>query len=703
MKIATAHINAMNHEFLLEIGTEEIPAGYIEPALQFLQAAMGRKLRELSLDFDSIAAAATPRRLTLCVAGLSARQPDRREEVLGPPKKAGFDQDNQPTKAALGFARSRGAAVEDIRIAATPKGEYLMLVLEHKGEKTADILARLLPEFILSIPFPKSMRWGSFRTSFARPIQWLLALYEGSVVDFAINDLSSGNTTRGHRFMASGTVAVTDFAQYLAALKERFVVADPRERRQMVASEAARAAAAAGGEIVADSELLDTITNLVEFPVGIRGSFDEKFLALPKEVLITSMRVHQKYFTVANAGGDLLPNFVAVNNTKIEDAAMAAAGHERVLRARLEDALFFFKEDRQRKLADCLHDLAGVVFQAQLGTMLEKTERLEALTAFLGARIAPDLLTTATRAARLAKADLVTSMVGEFPTLQGVMGKYYALHEGETAEVAEAIQQHYLPVRADSALPENLAGALVGIADRLDTIAGCFGIGKVPTGTTDPYGLRRHALALLHIIASRALPLSLSECINEALRLYGDKLTEDRLKTAGAILDFIKGRYMNDLIARGIAQEAVEAVLSTSFDDIADCRKRIDALLSVSTRETFTLLAGAFKRVINIIKNHDECTVDPQLLREDAEKQLYAVYVEVKEKVEPLLAARAYEPAMERILDMKEPVDSFFDAVMVMSDDAALRNNRLSLLAAIAQLFLRIGDFSKMYTLTGAE
>ncbi|MCJ7601430.1 MAG: glycine--tRNA ligase subunit beta, partial [Desulfobulbaceae bacterium] len=423
----------------------------------------------------------------------------------------------------------------------------------------------------------------------------------------------------------------------------------------------------------------------------------------PPEVLITSMRVHQKYFTVADPGGNLMPNFVAVNNTKIKDMAMAAAGHERVLRARLEDALFFFKEDKQRKLEEILKDLAGVVFQAQLGSMLEKTERLEKLTAFLCKKTAPDLLATAVRAARLAKADLVTNMVGEFPALQGVMGKYYALHEGETAEVGDAIQDHYLPVRADSALPENIAGALVSIADRLDTIAGCFGIGKIPTGTTDPYGLRRHALALLHIIAARSLSLSLSECISEALQLYGDKLTEDRQKTAKAILDFIRGRYMNDLIAKGIAQEAVEAVLSTSFDDIVDCRKRIDALINISSRETFTLLAGAFKRVINIIKDHADCEVSSHLLQEEAERKLYAAYLEVRDQVEPLVREKNYEQALEKILGMKEPADAFFDTVMVMSEDAQLRKNRLSLLAAIAQLFLRIGDFSKMYTLTGNE
>jgi glycyl-tRNA synthetase beta chain len=603
----------------------------------------------------------------------------------------------------MGFANSRNASLDDIRIVTTPKGEYLMLVQEHTGENTADLLSRLLPEFILSIPFAKSMRWSDFRASFARPIQWLLALFAGEAVDFTINNLSSGNTTRGHRFMAPQQIPVKDYAHYIETLRAHYVVADIGERRELVEKEVVRAAAEAGGRIVADSELLDTITNLVEFPVGIRGSFDKKFLALPREVLITSMRVHQKYFTVADGSGSLMPNFVAVNNTRIADTGVAAAGHERVLRARLEDALFFFKEDKQKKLEDRLSDLSGVVFQAQLGTMLEKTVRLEKLTAFLCREIAPAAQETAVRAARLAKADLVTGMVGEFPTLQGVMGKYYAMHEGENSEVAEAVQEHYLPVRADSALPVNIAGALVSIADRIDTIAGCFGIGKIPTGTTDPYGLRRHALALLHIISTHSFSLSLSGCVSAALDLYGDKLTEERQKTTKGVIDFIRGRCMNDFIAKGMAQEAVDAVLTTTFDDVGDCRKRIDALISISTRETFTLLAGAFKRVINIIKDHAQVEVSPELLLEEAERRLYDVYVEVRGKVEPLVREKRYEEALEKILEMKEPVDSFFATVMVMSEDEKLRHNRLSLLAAVAQLFLRIGDFSKMYTLTGNE
>lgn len=690
----------MNNEFLLEIGTEEIPAGYIKPALSFIKERMAKELKERSLSFDKITTTATPRRLTLCVSGLDARQPDRQEKITGPPKKAAFDKDNKPTKAALGFAKTRGVSIDDIQIVSTKKGEYLMVVQEHKGEDTTVLLSGLLPDFILSIPFPKSMHWGNFRTTFARPLQWLLALFNEQVVDFTINDLSAANTTRGHRFMSTKTVAVTDFANYLDVLRGEHVIADIKERRQIVDTEVTTAAGKSGNKVVPDNDLLDTITNLVEFPVGVAGSFDTKFLTLPREVLITSMRVHQKYFTVADSSGNLLPYFVAVNNTKIADETMAASGHERVLRARLEDALFFYNEDQQHKLADRLDDLSGVIFQAQLGTMLEKTERLEKLTAFLSKKLAPELQEQSTLAARLAKTDLVTGMVGEFPSLQGVMGKYYAQQEGKTEKVATAIQEHYLPLRADSAIPVTICGALVSMADRLDTIAGCFGIGKVPTGTTDPYGLRRHSLALLHIISGHSFSISLRDCIDAALELYGNKLTKDKTETAQAILEFIKARYANDLVAGGTAAEAVEAALATSFDDINDCRKRIDALLAISSQEAFTVLAGSFKRVINIIKNHQNTQVDTELLQEEAEKNLHGIYLEVNANVIPLIAEKKYAGALQKILEMKEPVDGFFDTVMVMSDDEKVKENRLSLLTAIAQLFLQIGDFSKMYTIS---
>lgn len=687
----------MRQELLLEIGTEEIPAGYIVPALTFMKKEMARKLTELSLSFGEMKTVATPRRLALCVTELMAKQPDRMEKILGPPKKAAFDADNKPTKAALGFASSRGATVDQLQIETTPKGEYLMLVQELKGKPTIELLSDYIPEFIQSIPFPKSMRWGAHRSTFARPIQWLAILFGGEVIPATYNGINAGNVTRGHRFMAPEEIEITAFNQYLETLRQQEIVVDIEERRKMVEDEINTAAASVDGTIVPDPELLDTVTNLVEIPIGVCGSFDQKFLELPREVLITSMRVHQKYFTIADSAGNLQANFVAVNNTRIQDKNLAAAGHERVLRARLEDALFFFKEDKQHRLEERLEALSGVIFQAKLGTMFEKMERIEKLAAFLAQQIDETLIDTVKRAARLAKADLVTDMVGEFPSLQGVMGEHYALSDGEDPAVATAIQEHYLPLRAGSTLPETVAGALVSLADRLDTIAGCFGIGQKPTGTTDPYGLRRHTLALLHIISGHSLRLPLSSCIDEALRLYGDKLTQDNAATRNTILDFIRGRYLNDLTAQGIPAEAVEAVTSVSFNDIVDCRMRIDALRAISSRETFTLLAGSFKRVNNIIKDHQQDTVDQELFQEPAEKRLFTSYQEVAEKVEPQIEAQQYENALLQILEMKEPIDSFFDDVMVMAEDREIRQNRLSLLTAIAHLFLQVGDFSKMH------
>lgn len=686
----------MTNEFFLEIGTEEIPAGYIVPALDHLKKQLAAKLTELALPFKEIKTAATPRRLALAVSGLAPRQPDRREEVMGPPKKAAFDSDNNPTKAATGFAASRGASIDDIQIAETAKGEYLMLVVEKKGKDTAELLAEMIPTMISNTPFPKSMRWSDQPRSFARPVQWLIALFDGKIVPFSYNNCTTGNLSRGHRFMAEGEVEIKGFDHYLQTMLQQSVVAEISERRQQVEDEVTEAAASVNGKIIPDPDLLDTVTNLVEIPDGVCGSFDKKFLELPNEVLITSMRVHQKYFTITDDNGTIIPNFVAVNNTAIEDRELAVAGHERVLRARLEDALFFFKEDQQQTLSQRRQNLAGVVFQAKLGTMLAKCERIEKLAIDLAAKLAASDKTTIQRAAHLAKADLVTDMVGEFPSLQGVVGKYYAILQGEDPAVAEAIAEHYLPLRAGSKVPKSTAGAIISMADRLDTICGCFAIGKTPTGTTDPYGLRRHALALIHIIEEHGLRLSLSHYINQSLHLYGELAGEDKEKTSQSILNFIKGRFVNDLTSRGLDSEAVDAVTSVTFDDIIDCRLRIDALIKISSQETFTLLAGAFKRVINIIKNHDQTEIDQTLLLEPAEKNLYQSYQKVNERVKPLVAEQNYDKALTAILEMKEDVDKFFDDVMVMAEDANLKNNRLSLLTAIARLFLQVGDFSRM-------
>ncbi len=690
----------MQNELLLEIGAEEIPAGFIIPALENMQRLMTEKLAAEDLRFETMLTAATPRRLTICVKGLVAQQPDRQEEFLGPAKSAAFDADNNPTKAAIGFARSKGADINDLQIVNTPKGEYVRLVKQSRGEKTADLLPKILQDLIEGIPFPKSMRWGTGQISFVRPIHWLLAIYGGEKITVQIGDISSGTSTRGHRFMASGDIEAEGFEHYVEMLRQNYVLVDLQERRRAVIDEINRAATENSGlegvRILEDETLIDTVTNLVEYPHGVCGTFEERFLELPDDVLITAMREHQKYFCVIDKNGRLSANFVAVNNTRVSDERLAVEGHQRVLRARLEDAFFFFKDDRKKKLIDRVNDLSGLIFQAKLGTMLEKTQRVAGLAVFLAQKLAPEHKDTAERAAFLAKADLLTAMVNEFPSLQGVLGRDYALLDNESPEVATAILEHYLPVRAGGSLPQQIPGALVGMADRLDTITGSFGIGQQPTGTTDPFGLRRLALGLLHIIEFHGFALSLPETIDAALDLYADKLTEEKTVAKNMIIDFIRGRFVNDLIGQGVPGSAVEAVTSVSFDDVVDCRAKIDALAAIREQPAFTVLAAAFKRVMNIIKGHHGTEVNEKLLQKGAERNLYDVFTTVRNETKEFLRTKEYGKALEVILRMKEPVDLFFDEVMVMTDDPALQKNRLNLLTAISGLFLRIGDFSKM-------
>jgi glycyl-tRNA synthetase beta chain len=686
-------------ELLFEIGTEELPAGYIGPALTFLAEAAARKLNELGLAHGEVRTCGTPRRLTLVVDSLQDRQEDRRLEHLGPAKKAGFDQEGKPTKAALGFARSRGVEVEQLKVVETAKGAYLMAVEDVKGQEARQLLPPLLESLLREVPFPKSMRWANTSLAFARPIQWLLALYGGAPVAVEVESITSGTTTRGHRFLAPERFEVRDVASYFSGLTAHRVVVDLEARRNMVIAEVKRAVqekAGDQGQAVLDEGLLDTVTNLVEHPFAICGSFDEKFLQLPEEVLVTSMREHQKYFPVRDQTGRLLPLFVAINNTDIQDRQLAASGHERVLRARLEDGLFFFNEDRKTSLAQRRQHLDGIIFQQKLGTMQAKTERMVRLAGQLADQVAAESKVTAVRVAELAKADLLTEMVGEFPSLQGVMGREYARHDGETEAVALAIQEHYLPLRAGGTLPDSDAGALVGIADRIDTLAGCFAIGERPTGNKDAFGLRRQAIGLIHIIRHRGYALSLSRLIEAALAAYDDSITVQE-SAASDLKQFIRLRFENDLVASGLPQEVVEAATSVSCDDLVDCFARINALRGLHGENEFKILAGSFKRIRNIIKDNQERSVDESLLVEPAEQELFATMNMVRSTIADALEQGQYAKALTEMLVMKEPVDQFFDAVMVMADDAGLRRNRLNLLTALGQLVLQVGDISRMH------
>ncbi len=686
-------------DLLFEIGTEEIPAGFIAPALKQLETRFARKTAELKIDHGAISVMGTPRRLALIVRDIVEKQEDSREELLGPSKKAGFDADGNMTRAAEGFARSKDADVKELRLVETPKGEYLMLVREVKGDETKHLLPELLQSLLLDLSFPKSMRWGSNHHTFARPIQWIVALFGQEILSVCHEGIVSGNLTRGHRFLANELFAIQGAATYEEQLAEKFVLVDPSKRRTEVVTAIKRAVADStelpGGRVAIDEELVDTVNNLIETPFGVCGVFDVKFLQLPAEVLITSMREHQKYFPVVNAENELLPGFVAVNNTKVKDTDITRKGHQRVLRARLEDALFFFNSDKEVRLENRIEKLKGIIFQAKLGTMLEKNERLVKLMRLLAEKVDSSLIEEGCRAALLCKTDLLSDMVGEFPSLQGIMGSAYALHDGEKPSVAMAIKEHYMPRRAGTDIPPSDIGALLGLADRFDTLAGCFGIGQIPTGTADPFGLRRISLAILHIIAGKNYAISLREIVHKALALYGGKV-DGGSETVEAVLSFVKGRFSNDCISRGFPAEVVDAAVSVDFDNVNDCQKRIDAILKISLEPAFKILAASYKRIRNIIKDNRDTSVSQDLFEHQAEEKLYSLFLEVSSEMEQLVAVKEYSKALQAMLKMKEPVDNFFDEVMVMSDDMTVRQNRLNLLTALGDLILQVGDISKL-------
>lgn len=688
-------------DLLFEIGTEEIPAGYLNPALMHLEQRFIHYAKEYNLEYESVKTLGTPRRLILSVKGLIDRQEDKLEEIMGPSKAAGFDKDGNATKAAAGFAKSKGADVSELQVVETEKGEYLMLRREVKGQQTFDLLPNILLLLIDDISFPKSMIWGGHTKHFARPVQWLLALFNDVIVPLSYTGLNSSNTTRGHRFLANETVEVNNadldaFVQQLAGLE---VIADFSQRRAMVVEEVTAAVNqlenADGAQAAIDEKLIDTVTNLVEKPFAVCGSYEEKFLQLPAEVLITSMREHQKYFPVVDGRGNLKAAFIAVNNTKVKDIAITRKGHQRVLRARLEDAFFFFESDKESSLQSRTQKLKGIIFQAKLGTMEEKVDRVVQLSSLLADTLAPEKKESSIRAAQLCKADLLTDMVGEFPTLQGTMGGAYALQDGESQEVAEAIEQHYMPLRAGAPVPESDVAKIVGLADRFDTLAGCFGIGQVPTGTADPFGLRRISLAILQIIRSGGYAIDLKTILAQALSLYGDKVDASQ-ETIDKMMLFIQQRFVNDLVSSGTDQQAVDAGVAVAFNDVNDVLARITSLAEIRKEEAFPILAASFKRIRNISKDNVTVDVNEALFEQNEEKNLYEIFKQVDEKVTVFLNEKNYPDALLTMLELKEPVDIFFDKVMVMSENADVKQNRLNLLTAIGRMVLQIGDISRM-------
>ncbi len=685
-------------ELLLEIGTEEIPSDYLEGGLKELRELAESHLRDNRIGVkEGLATYGTPRRLVLVGRAIANKQEDMIQEMTGPPKSAAFDEQGKPTKAAFGFAKKQGVSVDQVQVLETPKGEYLHIKRNVPGKPTREVLSEILPGLIGKITWPKSMRWGTGEFSFVRPIHWVLALYNGEVIPFEVGGVTSGNKTRGHRFMAPNITEIHDVRDYLDKMRQSSVIIDRNEREKEVEKVATAAAKTVSGEILKDPELLTTVANMVELPSAVCGSFDNEFLKLPDPVLITAMKEHQRYFSIRDKDGRLMPHFVAVNNTIARDESIVRIGHERVLRARLADADFFFKEDRKRPLGDRLEDLKEVIYHAQLGTSFAKVERFTELADYLAELIAHDRKDDVRLAARLCKCDLDTEVVMEFPSLQGIMGEIYAGLDGHPDEVCQAISDHYLPTQADSNLPESLIGAIVGLADRMDTIVGFFAIGLEPTGTADPYALRRQTLAIIRLIRDKGIAVSIPDFITKAGTILSKTISFNRVEVVEKVLDFLKDRLKNMLLSEDITHDFIDAVMTTDFSYLHQVMARIAALQRFRDQSAdFEPLSLSFKRITNMVKDFETTKdVSTELFESESEGALWRSFQEVRDKAAEHMDKENYFEALKAMATLCRPIDDFFEKVMVMAEHKRVRENRLVMLKRIYSFFLKLADFSK--------
>jgi glycyl-tRNA synthetase beta chain len=688
----------MAKDLLLELGSEELPASFIVPALNDLENTLVNGLGELRLAHAGVKAYGSPRRLTVLLSGVAEKQEDFTEELMGPPAKVAYGPDGKLTKAGENFVKNNGLTEDQVTKKATPKGEYLAASRQVKGKTAHAVLPELLDKAIRAVNFKKSMRWGYETVTWARPMHWIVALFGEEVLPVTFGSVKSGRVTHGHRFLDPEPISIHSPAGYLKEMEKAHVWAEIDRRRHYVEQAAEGAAREVGGKILRDPALLDTVTNLVEWPCAVLGSFDKNYLDLPPEVLVSEMKSHQKYFSVVGADGKLMPHFVAISNTPVSDIKISRNGYERVLLARLADARFFFDEDQKVKLADLVEKLKKVVFQQQLGTSYEKMERFRALALDLAKWSGKGDPKVIERAAYLCKADLSTGMVGEFPELQGIMGREYARKQGEGEAVAVAIDEHYAPRNAADSLPQSDAGAMVGLADRLDSLVGLFGIGKKPTGAADQFGSRRGSLALLHIVLEKGYRFHLGQAVDRALELLGSKVAKPA-ETKKEVLDYLRERLKHEWSETRRA-DVVEAVLSAGFDDLVATLKRLDAISAIVGQPGFDPLATAFKRAVNIVVKQGgsvpEGQVDQALLSINEEQILYKAFLAVRVKVDALVQKDDYAGALAEITTLKPLVDAFFDKVRVMDASPADRDNRVRLLREMRTVFDRIADFSQI-------
>ena len=678
------------HDFLVELGTEELPPKTLKNLGQAFLSGVEKGLKAAGLSYSSARIYAAPRRLAVLVEQLASQQPDRSVNLDGPPVQAAFNAEGQPTQAALGFAKKCGVDLAQID-ASGPKLKFSQNIA---GQPAASLLPGIVEISLNELPIAKRMRWGARKTEFVRPTQWLVMLFGDEVIDCEILAQKAGRLSRGHRFHHPDQVRISKPSTYLEDLRSAYVLADLNERRELISARVATLAAEQQGTAIVPADLLDEVSSLVEWPVPLVCSFEERFLEVPQEALITTMQDNQKYFCLLDANGKLLPRFITVANVESKDPAQIISGNEKVVRPRLTDAEFFFKQDKKQKLESFNQRLANVVFQAQLGSVFDKAQRVSALAGFIAAQIGGDA-TRAARAGLLSKCDLASEMVGEFPEMQGIAGYYYAKHDGEAEDVALALNEQYMPRGAGAELPSTLTGAAVAVADKLDTLVGIFGIGMLPTGSKDPYALRRAALGVLRILIEKQLDLDLAEAIEFAIEQFADKVKAEGLglQVHDFIFDRLRARYEDE----GVDVAVYQAVRALSPTAPLDFDQRVQAVQAFRARSEAAALAAANKRVSNLLGKFDgevPEVVANALLLEPAEQALaQAVFVAAK-AVAPLAAARQYRETLEQLASLREPVDAFFEAVLVNADDAEVRANRYALLAQLRGLFLGVADIS---------
>ena len=682
---------------LFEIGMEELPARFLRQALNDLKSNLETKLTTERIKFDEIKTYGTPRRLVLDVYNLAENQEDLDLVNMGPAKSVAY-VNGELSRAGLGFAKSQGIEPEQLEIVSTPKGEYIAARKFMKGKSTKELLSEILRSLVLELNFPKSMKWSDKKLRFARPVQWFLALCDSEVVPFEIEGIVSGNKSRGHRFFGK-EFEVSNVEEYFTKIRENNVIIDLDERKKMVRELVAKCAEE-GEQVHIEEELLDEVSNLIEYPCPIVGSFNSDFLEVPQEVLIISMQVHQRYFPILDTNGKLLPKFVVVRNG-VEASDFVRKGNEKVLSARLADARFFYQEDLKHPLADNVEKLKSVVFQKDLGTIYQKIERSKEVANYLIEVLGcEDRKDDVLRTVYLAKADLVSNMIGEkeFTKLQGFMGADYALKSGESERVSLGIKEHYYPRFQGDLLPTEMEGIIAGISDRVDTLVGCFGVGVIPSGSKDPFALRRAALGIANVILNSNLNISLKALVNKSLDTLSNDgvLKRDRAEVEAEVLEFFKQRALNIFGDMGYSKDVIAAVLDKDYDNLVDALERVKTLESFAKESKFGELLPILKRVGNISKDHKDVIVNPEIFKEEIEKELYQFSIKLSEKINLALAKKDYAQYLEEITTGKDIINNYFNTIIVMDKDETIKNNRLSQLRFLTDIFTKMADLNQI-------